>query len=98
MSSGGPGVNGGVVVDVLELFFFPEVGDEGALMDTERVVSLNDGFFMWQDGHYPGKSFYFSEALKSFYYTTYYCFATVIRGLQGSMIRINVHVIRRVRG
>jgi len=49
MSGRGPGVDGGVVVDVLELFFSPEVGDEVASMDPERVVSLDDGFFMQQD-------------------------------------------------
>jgi len=42
-------VDSGVVVHVLKLFFSPEVGDEGASMDTKRVVSLDDGFFMRQD-------------------------------------------------
>ena len=49
MSGGGPGVDSGVVVNVLELFFSPEVGEESASMDTKRVVSLNDGFFVWQN-------------------------------------------------
>ena len=49
MSGRGPGVDGGVIVDVLKLLFSPKVGDEGASMDTERVVSLDDGFFVRQD-------------------------------------------------
>ena len=43
------GINSGVVVNVLELFFSPEVGDEGTSMDTKRVVSLDDSFFVRQD-------------------------------------------------
>ena len=51
MSGGGPGVDCGVVVDVLELFFSPKVGDESASVDAERVVSLDNCFFVRQDGH-----------------------------------------------
>ena len=49
MSGGGPGANSGIVMDILKLFFSPKVGNEGASMDTERVVSLGDGFFVRQD-------------------------------------------------
>ena len=95
--SGDPGVNCGIVMDILELFFSPEVGDKSTLVDTKRVVSIDDGFFVRQDGHYP-KNLIFSVISWSIYYTIYYCFLTVIRGLQGGVIRVYMNLERGIGG
>ena len=58
MSGGSPGIDSGVVMDVLELFFSPKVGDKSTSMDTEGVVSIDDGFFVRQDGHYPKRTLF----------------------------------------
>ena len=51
MGGRSPGVDCGIVVDVLELFFSPEVGDESVAVDAERMVSLDNCFFVRQDRH-----------------------------------------------
>ena len=49
MSGRGPSINSGVVIDVLKLFFSPEVSNKGTSVNTKRVMSIDDGFFVGQD-------------------------------------------------